>query len=359
MRIVSLLPSATELVFALGLGDRLVGRTHECDFPPPVHELPAVTSSLVPQGGSSVEIDALVSRAAHDHRSLYRLDPGALERLHPDLILTQELCEVCAVAYDEVERAARSLRLTSAGGTAAHIVSLEPMTLDDVLAQLHVVARAVASVWRASGEGGAAPSAVGDPHCTGAGGSPAPPADVLESRAAEVERRLRQRLEAVKQRSAGLRRPRVFCMEWLDPPWCAGHWVPEMVRIAGGVDELGRDGGPSRRISWQAVLDYRPEVVVLMPCGYDLAGTLSEYARVRAGALPEGWQELPAVRAGQVYAVNGSAYFNRPGPRVVDGVEVLAEILHPEVFGTSRRGVDWAPIPSGQREPATLHPRAG
>lgn len=329
MRIVSLLPSATELVYALGLGDRLVGRSHECDYPPEVARLPALTGSLVPGGHCGAELDALVSRAAHEHRSLYRLDCAALQRLQPDLILTQELCEVCAVAYDEVEKAARSLRASPGGASAARIVSLEPMSLDDVLAQLHVVARAVVE----------------------AGGGE--PVGALKARAAEVERALRERLEAVRRRAADLPAPRVLCLEWLDPPWCAGHWVPEMVRMAGGADELGVPAGPSRRMAWSEVLEYRPDVVVLMPCGYDLAGTLAEYDRVRqggapgerGGALPDGWQDLPAVRAGRVYAVNASAYFNRPGPRVVDGVEILAQILHPDIFGNSRMGRDWAPAP--------------
>lgn len=308
MRIVSLVPSATELVWALGLTGHLVGRSHECDFPPEVAAVPVVTSSLIPPGVTGAELDALVSQAVREHGSLYTLDRELLSRLRPDLILTQGLCEVCAVAYDEVKVATADLQFHAA---APRVLSLQPMTLADVLAQLETVA-----------------SAAG-----------------IEPRGREVRRRLEARLEAVRRRSEGLTaRPRVFCMEWLEPPWCAGHWVPEMVELAGGSDPLGQPGQPSRRLGWDDIRGCDPDVIVLMPCGYDLQQAAGEYRDLRRrGRLPAWWDELRAVREGRVFAVQASAYFNRPGPRVVDGVETLAEVLHPEVFGTSRLGRDWLP----------------
>ena len=322
MRIVSLLPSATELVWALGLTPHLVGRTHECDFPPEVAAVPVVTRSLVPAGATSREVDALVSRSAHEHRSLYRLDREALARLQPDLILTQELCEVCAVAYDEVLEAARAIRLhlrvdhPPVGALPAApdplVISLEPMSLADVLDQLDIVGRATGT----------------------------------EERARAVKRQLQERLEAVRRRTAHLpRRERVLCLEWLDPPWCAGHWVPEMVELAGGHDALGQPGRPSRRITWEDIRAYRPELILLMPCGYTAHRAAAEYRELLAcGALPPWWQDLPAVRQGQVFAVDANACFSRPGPRVVHGVEILAEILHPDDFGTHARGKGWVAV---------------
>ena len=322
MRIVSLLPSATELVWALGLTSQLVGRTHECDFPPEVASVPVVTRSLVPEGASSREVDALVSRSAHEHRSLYRLDREALARLQPDLILTQELCEVCAVAYDEVLEAARAIRLhlrmdeppLGSQLTAAEplVISLEPMSLADVLDQLDTVGRATGT----------------------------------EERARAVKAQLHERLEAVRCRAARLpRRERVLCLEWLDPPWCAGHWVPEMVELAGGRDTLGQARRPSRRITWDDIRAYQPEVIVLMPCGYTAHRAAAEYRELlTSGALPAWWQGLPAVRNGQIFAVDANAYFSRPGPRIVEGVEILHQIFHPGAVSTQGRGKAWIPL---------------
>ncbi|WP_324718020.1 cobalamin-binding protein [Carboxydochorda subterranea] len=312
MRIVSLVPSATELVWALGLTDHLVGRSHECDFPPEVAGVPVVTASLIPPGVTGAELDALVSRAVREHGSLYTLDRDQISRLRPDLILTQGLCEVCAVAYDEVKAATADLQVHVA---APVILSLQPMTLADVLAQLETVA-----------------SAAG-----------------IEARGREVRRGLEARLEAVRRRSEGLaNRPRVFCMEWLQPPWCAGHWVPEMVELAGGSNPLGQPGQQSRRLGWDAIRGCDPDVIVLMPCGYDLQQTVAEYRDLRRrGRLPTWWDELRAVRERRVFAVQASAYFNRPGPRVVDGVETLAEVLHPDLFGSLRLRSSWLPVERG------------
>jgi iron complex transport system substrate-binding protein len=289
VRIVSLLPSATEIAFALGLGDQVVAVSHECDYPPEARQRPAVTRS--PLHGhhlSSREIDRRTTEQLHEGGTLYFLDAEHLAALAPDLILTQELCHVCAVAQPEVERAVRVL------GSAPRVLSLEPNTLADVLGTIEAVGAATGR----------------------------------EAAAAALVGQLRARVAAVRAATATVAtRPRVFCMEWTDPPWVAGHWIPEMVEIAGGTDVLGPPASPSVRVEWERVREAAPEVLVAMPCGYDLARTLAE--RPVLAALP-GWDSLPAVQAGRAYAVDGSAYFNRPGPRLVDGLELLAHILHPE-----------------------------
>jgi len=289
MRICSLLPSATEIVCALGLGGDLVAITHECDYPPEVVAgLPRITRSAVESERlSSAEIDALVTRSLHDHRGIYTLDRDLLERLDPDLILTQELCDVCAVSYSEVQEAVRALY------GERTILSLEPTHLDEVF-------EAIQRVGAITGASAAATNLV---------------------------TRLRGELEAVEQAVAGAPRPRVACVEWLDPPWIGGHWVPDMVRSAGGEDALGRAGEPSRRATWDEIVAAAPDVIVLMPCGFDVARTVAEWTTL---TLPESWERVPAVRAGAIWAVNANAYFSRPGPRLVEGTRILAHILHPD-----------------------------
>ncbi len=290
MRIVSLLPSATEIVYALGLGDSLVGVTHECDYPPAARTKPAVTASALAGPADSATIDRLVVASLHDHRGLYTLDERLLRDLRPDLILTQELCEVCAVAYPEVQRAARILP----GETT--VVSLEPGTLGDVLDTITLV-------------GG----------LTG-----------REAEAAAVVAGLRQRMAAVAARAAGApARPRVYCMEWIDPPFRAGHWIPEMVDLAGGEEVLGRAGERSTRATWEEIAHAAPGVVVVMPCGFDVERAARELEAVRVRME---WRRLPAVSRGAVWIADGSAYFSRPGPRIVDGLEILAHALHPDLF---------------------------
>lgn len=276
VRIVSLLPSATEIVFALGLGDDLVGVTHECDFPPEAAAKPRVTSTALPaEARTSRDIDDGINRLLGEGKSIYHLDRDLLERLQPDLILTQELCDVCAVAYAEVNRVAASV------SSAPHVVSLEPNTLDQVLDSILQVGALAGCSARASA------------YTAG----------------------LSRRLAAVAAlASSAARRPRVYCMEWLDPPMRAGHWIPEMVALAGGEESFGTPGQPSTKCTWPDIEAYAPEIIVLMPCGYDLQQTLTEAAGMR----------FPAR---EVWAVNGSAYFSRPGPRLVDGVEILAHIL--------------------------------
>lgn len=291
-RIVSLLPSATEIVCRLGLQDALVGVTHECDHPPGVADKPRLTASRIShQTMSSVEIDHAVRSQLDGHGSIYDLDEPRLRALAPDLILTQELCDVCAVSYRIVEQAARRLDTDTA------VVSLEPNTISDILANIRTVGQ-----------------------LTGA-----------SAEADRVVGELRARLDALDRLATGLtRRPRTLVLEWLEPPFAPGHWVPEQIAHAGGDASFGAAGAASRTTTADEIRAYTPEVVVLAPCGYHLADTLRQLPQAR---LPAGWAELPAVRDGNVWAVDATSYFSRPGPRVVDGAEILARILHPGVFG--------------------------
>ena len=305
-KICSLLPSATEIVFALGLGDRLIGVTHECDYPLAARQLPVVTRSLLShEVRDSRDIHRHISGALHQGSSLYVLDQSLLEQLDPKLILTQELCDVCAVSYELVEAAV--LRLPG----KRQVMSLEPTSLDGILATIEQVADA---------------------------------ADVSE-RAPAVIAPLRRRIEAVTRPVEGMTvRPRVLAVEWLDPLFTAGHWVPEMVRLAGGQAMAGVESQPSTQITWPQVIEADPEIIVLMPCGFTLERTLAEPAKVR---FAEEWQRRAGGKLPRLYAVNGSAYFNRPGPRIVDGLEILLEIIHPDVAETQWKGIAWRPLAEG------------
>jgi iron complex transport system substrate-binding protein len=285
-RIVSLLPAATEIVFALGLIDSLVGVSHECDHPPEARALPRVTHCDI-HGGAlpSGRIDRWVSETLARTGTLYTMDEPLLRSLRPDLILTQRLCDVCAVGYGSVSAFAATLP------GPPRVVNLEPLTLSEVFGDVRRVA-----------------AAAGAPE-----------------RAEPVVASLLRRVEAVRARAAASpTRPRCLLLEWVDPPFASGHWNPELVEIAGGQEVLGWSGEPARRVGWDEVIRADPEVVVLACCGFDLPRTLQEIPLLR--------DALPAVRARQVYAVDGSDYFSRPGPRVVDSLEILAEILHPELF---------------------------
>lgn len=289
-RICSLLPSATEIVCALGLDERLVAVTHECDYPPEIRSRPAVTSSVIdPSGLSAREIDQAVRNSLAETLTIYHLDRDLLAELRPDLVLTQELCEVCAVGTPVVRDVVASLPHTP------RVVSLEPRSLGDVFDTILQVGRLTNRL----------------------------------RRAVTVTQELRARLAAVQAAVATAQPRRVLTLEWVDPIFVGGHWVPEMVEMAGGQDVLGRAGNPSREVSWDEVAASRPEVIVAMPCGFGLERSAQELA---ASALPGAWRELPAVKADQVYVVDGSSYFNRPGPRLIDGVEILASILHPDRF---------------------------
>lgn len=286
MRIVSLLPSATDIVCALGLREHLVGRTHECDWPAGVEDVPVMTRDVLDTSSMSErEIDAAVGRSVHSGSSIYALDHDALAAAKPDLIVTQELCEVCAVSYTEVMRSARMMDV------GPRVVSLEPHTIDEVLENVELVGRI---------------------------------ADADEA-AREVVADARQRLDSLRRSLGDRRRVRTICIEWLDPFYAAGHWVPEQVAVAGGVEILGRPGEPSRPVAWEEVRAAEPEAIVLLPCGISIERTRSDAASL--AALPA-WSDVPAVREGRVWAVDGPSYFNRPGPRVVRGAEVLAHVLH-------------------------------
>jgi iron complex transport system substrate-binding protein len=302
VRIVSLLPSATEIVCSLGLGDQLVAVTHECDYPPFVRGLPKATRTLIPKDAPSGEIDRLVRERLAGQRALYSLDFERLEALRPDLIVTQALCDVCAVAEAEVQDAA--CRLPG----RPPVVNLEPETLGQVYGAIRLVAQAAG----------------------------------IAAKGEETVRSLEARVTAVAERSASLeRRPRVALLEWLDPPFSCGHWSPQLVRLAGGEETLGREGRKSRTLTWDEVAAAEPEVVFVACCGFDVERTLVDTDALRNA--PE-WRALPAVRTGRVYVADGSQYFSRPGPRLVDSLEILAHALHPDLH----------PLPAGLPAPVTL-----
>jgi iron complex transport system substrate-binding protein len=287
MRICSLLPGATEIAFALGLGDQIVGVTHECDYPAEAkHKRVLVRSAIDPHRMSNAEIDRKVSELLQAGKGLYSIDEEALRETAPDVILTQGLCDVCALDYNEVVRAAAGLAVRP------DIVSLNPHSFADVLDDVVRI---------------------------GAATNSAAVADVFVGE-------LRQRVEQIRLAMPNYR-PRAVCLEWFEPLYVAGHWIPEMVALAGGHDVLGRQSEPSFRVDWSNVLDADPEIILLMPCGFDVRRAVKEASALRA--LPH-WEELQAVKRGRVYALNGSAYFSRPGPRLVNGLEILARIIHPE-----------------------------
>ncbi|MDQ2785693.1 MAG: cobalamin-binding protein [Chloroflexota bacterium] len=288
-RIISLLPSATEIICALGLEDALVGISHECDWPPSVHALPILTRAAIPAGLPSGETDRLVREHLARGEGLYALDAAVLRALQPTLIVTQALCAVCSIALPDVLRAARSLPVQPV------VLSLEPGCIADIFGDVGRVAMAA--------------------------GAP--------ERAAPVIGDLQSRLDLVREAVAGRERRRVALLEWLDPPFVAGHWGPEMIAVAGGTDTLGAVGEKSAQIDWAHLREAAPDVIVVAPCGYDAARARADLAQA---PLPPWWSDLPAVRHGQVFVVDGNAYISRPGPRVVDGTEILARLLHPDVF---------------------------
>jgi iron complex transport system substrate-binding protein len=290
-RIVSFLPAATEIAAGLGLMDQVVGVSHECDFPDEANHRPRVTRCPVHDSNlASREVDDWVRRALDDSGTIYTIDEPLLRKLQPDVILTQKLCDVCAVDYGTVAKLAQTLP------GPPGVVSLEPTSLADIFDDI----RRVADV-----------------------------CDVRE-RAEKLIEDLLARVENVRQRSAKIPdRRRCFLMEWVDPPFCAGHWGPELVEMAGGHDPLGRKHQPSTQIDWQQVLDVRPEIIVLALCGYDIDRARRDYELLKR--FP-GFGSIPAADNRQVYVVNASAYFARPGPRIVDSLEILAGILHPSEF---------------------------
>ena len=287
MRIWSLLPSATEILFALGLGEQVTGVTHECDWPPEAAAKPRVTVSYIDSSRPSGEIDTQVTEHFQAGRQLYGIDEEQLRRDPPDLIVTQDLCPVCAVSPSDF------IGHLDAAGCRASILTLNPNLLEDVLDDILRLGRATG-------------------HLT---------------EAEELVMSLRDRIDSVRAAVKNVRWPRVLCLEWLDPPMPAGHWVPQMVALAGGDSEPLAAGEPSRKLPWETMRALEPEVIVLMPCGFDAQRAAREAACL---ARLEGWFQLPALSKGRVYAVDGNAYFSRPGPRLVDGLEMLARLVHPD-----------------------------
>ena len=282
MRIASLVPSATETLFALGLGPDVVGVTHECDYPPEAAELPNLTRTVIPEGLSTAEIDAVVRERTERGEHLYELDAETLRELEPDLIVTQELCEVCAVSIDDVRAVAEEIP------SHPQVISLDPMTLGEVLADVRRLAEATED------EGAA---------------------DELLDEAAD-------RIDAVRARLEGARPRTVAALEWLAPPYIGGHWIPQLIEIAGGIDPLGLPGEKSRTASWEEVGAAAPEIVVVMPCGFGV--------RQAADEALDHHDRLAALGAQRVVAVDASSFFSRPSPRLVDGLEILAHAVHPD-----------------------------
>jgi iron complex transport system substrate-binding protein len=290
-RIVSFLPSATEMVCALGLSEQLVGITHECDYPPEIKSKPVVVRNALPvEEMSQREIDAAVTARLRDGSSLYQVDERILRDLAPDLIITQDLCQVCAPSGNEVSQALKLLP------KKPQILWMTPKSLAEIFDNLLALGKVTGRSREA------------------------------ETLVAAGRARLKQIAAATRNLSC---RPRVFCMEWIDPVYCSGHWVPEMVAIAGGRDKLGREGKDSVRISWDSVLEYAPEILFIMPCGFNLDKVIEHAPQL---FKYPGWSDLPAARAKSILAVDANSYFARPGPRVVEGTELLAHLIHPELF---------------------------
>ena len=304
LRIASLLPSATEIVCALGLKQNLVGITHECDFPPSVAGKPILTASRIShETMSSKEIDHAVRSQLDGHGSIYDLNEKLLHELQPDLILTQELCDVCAVSYKTVEKAARMYTAD------AKVVSLEPNTIGEIFENVKLIG-----------------------SLTG-----------TEEKADEVVRGLQVRLDKMAEKTENLKeRPRVLMLEWLEPFFAPGHWVLEQVAAAGGDASFGNAGKPSVTTTIEEIAAYAPEIIVLIPCGYYIRDILRQVPQTR---FPAAWFDLPAVKNNQVWALDATAYFSRPAPRVVEGAEILAKILHPNIFRapTEREAVRVSP----------------
>jgi iron complex transport system substrate-binding protein len=301
VRICSLVPAATEVLFALGLGKDVVGVTHECDWPPEASERPQVTASALDSGElTSAEIDRAVSQAAQEGRALYAVDAETWAQIDADVVVAQELCEVCAVSTDALDE------IVSARGVDVEVVPYSPSNLDEVLASIVGLGVRLDA----------------------------------EAAADELTGGMRSRLDRVRAALAEVETsPRVFVAEWLDPPFAAGHWVPDMVALAGGTEVAGMSGEPSYRLRWDDVARLEPDLVVLAPCGFDLDRTLSEVVTLDLSASLLG---TPARQESRVFAVDANANFSRPGPRLADGVELLAYLVHPEAYADPR--VPWSRV---------------
>ena len=297
MRIVSLVPSATEMLFALGLGESVVGVTHECDFPPAARELPHLTATVLPEGLSAGEIDAAVKEIVGAGKALYSLDEEKLAQLAPDLIVTQAVCDVCAVSFEDVVEVAARLP------DPPRVVQQDPSTLAEVLEDVTRLGEAAA----------------------------------VPERARELRGELERRLDALSAAVAGAERPRAVALEWLDPPFVGGHWLPEMVALAGGEDVAGPAGAKSPEVAWERLAELRPDLVVVMPCGWYVEDSIAQ--------AEEHWERIESLGAKRVFAVDAASTYSRPGPRLVDGTELLAHLLHPDLVGPPG-GIAFAPLPA-------------
>jgi iron complex transport system substrate-binding protein len=295
MRIASLVPSATEMLFALGLGGDVVAVTHECDYPPAARELPQLTATVLPSGLSAGEIDAAVRQVVGEGRALYSLDEERLAELAPDLIVTQAVCDVCAVSVEDVVAVAARLPGNP------RVLQQDPSSLREVLEDVTRLGAAVG----------------------------------IEQRAGELRGELERRLDAVRAAVAGAPAPRMIALEWLDPPFVGGHWIPEMIALAGGKDVAGPPGAKSREVEWEALAGLDPDLVVVMPCGMYVEESRAEGERQRG--------RIEALGAERVFAVDAASTYSRPGPRLVDGTELLAHLLHPDRV-TQPPGIDFAAL---------------
>jgi iron complex transport system substrate-binding protein len=300
LRIVSLIASATEIVCGLGFEDQLVGRSHECDFPESIRRLPVCTEPKFNVSGSSGEIDRRVKQTLQESLSVYRVDEAKLKDLRPDVIVTQSHCEVCAVSLRDVEQAVGGWL-----GSRPRIVSLSPNRLEDVWRDIQQVAEVIG----------------------------------VPERGAELISRLRQRMAATKEKAGALsQRPTVACLEWIEPLMAAGNWMPELVEMAGGLNLFGEAGKHSPQMSWDDLLEKDPDVIVVLPCGFDIVRTRQDMPLLTA---KPGWRDLRAVKNRKVYLADGNQFFNRPGPRLVESLEILAELLHPDGFHFGHEGSGW------------------
>jgi iron complex transport system substrate-binding protein len=308
LRIVSLIASATEIVCALGFEEQLVGRSHECDFPQSVRELPVCTSPKFNVEGTSYEIDQRVKAILQDALSVYRVDASLLNTLQPTHIVTQSQCEVCAVSLKDVEQAVCELT-----GSNPVIVSLEPNALADVWTDIERVANAF-----------------------GAG-----------DRAHELVRRLQRGMADIAEKSRSLQsRPRVACIEWIEPLMAAGNWMPELVDLAGGINLFGEAGKHSPWMTWEELVSANPDIILVTPCGFDIDRTLEEMHLL---ARRPQWESLNAVLGGRIFVADGNQYFNRPGPRLLESLEIIAELFHPRDFCFAHENTGWVRYDGGRR----------
>ena len=304
-RVVSLIPSATEIVCALGARDLLVGRSHECDFPPDVTRSPSLTQPKFPVTGTSYDIDVRVKAILQEGLSVYRVDAEKLDALRPDIIITQDHCEVCAVSLKDVEAA-----LHAWSGRRVEIVSLKPDSLSDIWEDIANVARALGR----------------------------------ERQGECLVKQLKARMSSIARQSGTARtRPRAAMIEWIDPLMAGGNWMPELVQLAGGENLFGAAGQPSLWLDWDQVVAVDPDVVLVHPCGFDMARTLHKMPLLECRP---GWRELNAVRSDRIFVADGNQYFNPPGPRIVESLEILAEVFHRELFPSRHEGKDWMRYPA-------------